>query len=78
MATWFYGGTRGMKNRTGDLTIGTATAGASVDVEVRVNSLDAQSKALTKKDLVQILKLVQDFVEQNGIPGNLGANLPPI
>jgi predicted xylose isomerase-like sugar epimerase len=78
MTTWFYGGTRGMKNRTGDLTVGAATVGNSVDVEVRVNALDAQGNKMTKKDVVQILELVEDFFEQNGIPGNLGANLPPL
>ncbi len=83
MATWYIGGTRGMRDRPGDLTVGTASVGGSVDVEVRINQLDAQAKPITKLDVRRILELTQDYIEQNGIPSQVspttpGTDLPPL
>lgn len=78
MTTWYIGGTRGMNNNPGSLTVGTASVGNSVDVEVRVNQLDAQGKNMTKKDTVFILELVKDLIEQNNVTGSAGVDLPPL
>jgi hypothetical protein len=78
MATWYIAGKRGMNNNPGTLNVATSSVGNSYEVELRINSLDANSVALTKLDVLKIVKVIQDYIEQNGITGNAGADIPPL
>jgi|HubBroStandDraft_2_1064218.scaffolds.fasta_scaffold256298_2 hypothetical protein len=78
MATWYIAGKRGMNNNPGTLNVATSSVGNSYEVELRINSLDANSVALSKLDVLKIVKVIQDYIEQNGITGNLGADIPPL
>jgi hypothetical protein len=78
MATWYIAGKRGMNNNPGTLNVATSSVGNSYEVELRINSLDANSVALSKLDVLKIVKVIQDYIEQNGITGNAGADIPPL
>jgi hypothetical protein len=67
-----------MNNNPGTLNVATSSVGNSYEVELRINSLDANSVALSKLDVLKIVKVIQDYIEQNGITGNLGADIPPL
>lgn len=76
---YYIGGPRGINNNPGKLTVGTSSAGTAVDVEVRLQiNNGSNATGLTRKDAVIILDLIEDFIEQGGITGSLGTDLPPL
>lgn len=48
-----------------DVTVGTSAPGAG-DVELRFNVLDTNSKNMTDKDLIKILKAFERWLATNG------------
>jgi|GEM_PF-3352351 len=74
MADWFYGVNRGQGVRPQDVTVGTSTG--ATDVELRV----AQGASLTKKDVTNILKTIENFILSNGVGTTTGpgVDLPKI
>lgn len=83
MATWYIAGKRGMNNNPGTLNVATSSAGNSYEVELRINNLDANGAALTKLDVYKIMEVIEQYIEQNGIPSQVapvtpGTDLPPL
>ena len=64
-----------------DYTIGTAAPTSSFDFEVRYNTTDANSKAVTREDIIIFLRGVIRQLEQNGIQSPAGTpfiTAPPL
>lgn len=59
-----------------DFTIGVA-APATLDFEVRYQLLDANSVALTRKDLHNMLQAVQRLIMENGLQSPAGTFTQP-
>ena len=58
------------------LTVGTATAGASVDIEVRIQINNGTALTnVNDKDAVNALEMIRQFILE-GNPFSAGANLP--
>lgn len=64
-----------------DYTIGTQAPSASFDFEVRYNTTDANSKAVTKEDIILFLKGVMRKLEEGGLQlpaGTFIITAPPL
>lgn len=72
MATYYLGRKYGDDANPEKVVAGTSTAGASVDVEVRLET----GNNMTKKGAIEQLEVIMAFINGNGQAG-AGANLPP-
>ena len=72
MATYYLGLKRGADLNIEAVTAGTVTAGATVDVEVRLET----ANGLTRNDSILALKQIEAFIEGGGQGPGLGQNLP--
>ncbi len=76
---YYLGLKRGASNNPGNVVIGTSTGGTAADVEVRIQINDGSNATnITRKDVVLLLELIENFVEQGGISGSLGTDLPAL
>lgn len=72
MATYYLGRKYGDDANAEKVVAGTSSAGASVDVEVRLET----GNTMTKKGAIEQLEVIINFINGNGQNGS-GANLPP-
>lgn len=72
MATYYLGVKYGADANPENVVAGTSSAGASVDVEVRLETANTMSK----KGAIEGLITIVNFINGNGQDG-AGANLPP-
>lgn len=72
MATYYVGVKYGQEFNPDNVVSGTGSAGATLDVEVRMET----ANGLTKKDAVLGLQQIIAFIESNGQGPGDGANLP--
>jgi hypothetical protein len=74
MSNHFFAINRGLEGfKISDFTTGTSSS-SSTDVEVRVADVDAQGKALTRKDAVLALRAIARAIES----GPLVTTFPPL
>ena len=72
MASNFLGINRGVF-KIGSVTAATTTSSGN-DFELRIDT----GKSSTRKDVVLALRIFEEYLESNGLPGgNIGTNLPP-
>jgi len=72
MATYYLGLKNGQEFNPENVTAGTSTAGAAVDVEVRLETANGLNRNASVLALAQIIA----FIEQGGQGPGGGANLP--
>lgn len=76
---YYLGLRRGDSANPGNVQVGTATVGTAVDVEVRIQiNNGSNATGITRKDAVQLLDQIRWFIEQGGITGSLGTDLPAL
>ncbi len=74
---YYLGLKRGDNNNPGNVVTGTSSGGTAADVEVRIQINDGVTATnITLKDVELLLNMIKRFVEQRGISGALGTNLP--
>jgi hypothetical protein len=76
---YYLGLKRGASNNPGNVVSGTTSGGTAADVEVRMQINNGSSgTGLTRKDVILLLEQIEEFIEQGGITGQAGANLPAL
>lgn len=76
---YFLGLKRGTLGNPGEVSAATTTQGTAVDVEVRLQiNNGSNATGLTRKDASILLELIADYIEQGGITGSAGVDLPPL
>jgi len=73
MATYYVGMKFGQEGNPDNLVAGTSSAGATLDVEVRMET----ANGLTKLGTIAILEIIEAYIAGNGQGPGGGANLPP-
>jgi hypothetical protein len=72
MASNFLGVNRGV-DQVGKVTAATTTSSGN-DFELRVDT----GKSSTKEDVVKAMRIFEQYILSNGLPGgNIGTDLPP-
>ena len=62
MATYYLGLKRGAEHNPENVTAGTSTAGAAVDIEVRLET----GNGLTRSEGIYLLQTIEAFIEGGG------------
>lgn len=78
VAVNYYLGLRRDQQHQGAVAVGTTTGGTNADVEVRIQiDNGTTTTGMTKMDTVRLLRLIEQYIESNGVPGGLpGSSLP--
>ncbi len=76
---YYLGLKRGASNNPGNVVAGTSSGGTAADVEVRIQiNNGSTATGITRRDTILLLEAIQDYIEQGGITGSAGANLPAL
>ncbi len=76
---YYLGLKRGDNNNPGNVVAGTASGGTAADTEVRIQINDGVTATnITRKDVVLNLQNIIHYIEQGGITGSLGVDLPAL
>lgn len=76
---YYMGVVRGAVNlKDGSITVGTASAGTGVDIELNIQIVNnVTNTGVTKKDVLLALKLFEKWINSSGL-SHAGANLPAL
>lgn len=76
---YYLGLKRGYGTNPGAVVYNTSSGNTAADVELRIQINDgSNATGITRKDVLLLIDVLEDFIVQGGITGDAGTDLPAL